>query len=147
MELTTYKIHIKGVVQGVGFRPFVYSLAKALALKGEVSNDASGVDIMINTGNETLAYFIQKLKSDAPTLSHIDAVTAEVCISKNFDTFSIVDSKPSAEIGTLIPPDISICKTCQHELNDKNDRRYGYPFITCTDCGVRYSIIHTLPSV
>ncbi len=145
MEQTTYKIRITGVVQGVGFRPFIFSLADAFALKGEVSNDSLGLLIMINTDRETLDAFVQKIRSDAPALSQIESIMIEEIASKAYDTFSIVESRDERETTTLIPPDISICEDCQKELFDKNDRRYHYPFITCTNCGVRYSIIHHLP--
>lgn len=145
MEPTTYKVKITGLVQGVGFRPFVYKLAIELSLKGTVSNDASGVDIIVTTSKSQLDTFIKKLKSDAPPLSKIDAIMIEEHSFITFQEFSIIESFTDGVKSTLIPPDISICAECEAELFDPTNRRYLYPFITCTNCGVRYSIIKALP--
>ncbi len=145
MEQTTYKIRITGVVQGVGFRPFIYNLATKYQLKGEVSNDSLGVLIMIDSDKKTLERFVKEIESDAPPLSCIESIMIEEIEKKSFDAFMIIQSSYHDKTNTLIPPDISICQACQRELFDKDNRRYLYPFITCTNCGVRYSIIKTLP--
>ena len=145
MMIKTYHILIKGRVQGVGFRPFVYQLAHKLSLDGTVSNGVNGVEIFINATSKELELFLERLKSDAPLLSQIDDIVYKESDFKKFDDFSIIQSLEMGKKTTLIPPDISICKACEKELFDPKNRRYLHPFITCTDCGVRYSIIKTLP--
>ena len=143
--MQTYKILIKGIVQGVGFRPFVFQLASKQGLVGEVLNSSLGVEITINATKEQLNIFLKKLKSQAPALAQIDSIEVKKIAFKNFSGFKIVQTKENSLKIALLPPDISICKKCEKELFDKNNRRYLYPFITCTNCGVRYSIIEKLP--
>ncbi len=145
MEQITYRVDITGRVQGVGFRPFIYQLAHKLFLNGTISNGSSGVEIFINATTSELNTFIESVKSDAPPLSKIDKIDFKELSFKSFDNFTIIESLYNGKKTTLIPPDISICKACESELFDKSNRRYLHPFITCTDCGVRYSIIKTLP--
>ncbi len=145
MKLFTYKIKIKGLVQGVGFRPFVYKLAKELSLNGTVSNGTNGVEIITTTTKPKLDNFIKKLKSNAPPLAKIEDIKVQESQFITFKTFNIIKSFDNGIKTTLIPPDISICSECESELFNPNNRRYLYPFITCTNCGVRYSIIKTLP--
>lgn len=141
----TYSIHITGTVQGVGFRPFIYKIAKELNLKGEVSNNSQGVTIFIYSTKKELDDFLESIRMNMPPLAKIDSIHVEEVELKNFKNFTIIESSNSSVTTTLIPPDISICKECEKELFDKTNRRYLHPFITCTDCGVRYSIIKTLP--
>jgi len=139
----TYKLTIKGTVQGVGFRPFIYTLAKRQNLKGTISNGSNGVEIFINSDNIKL--FIDSIKKELPSLASIDSIEMKEISFQNFQDFKIIETQNSGDITVNIPPDISICKACEEELFDPNNRRYGYPFITCTHCGVRYSIIYDLP--
>jgi len=143
--MNTYKIIIKGIVQGVGFRPFVYRLADELKLKGEVLNSSLGVEITINSNKPQLEIFLEKLQKELPPLSQIDSIEYSKIDYIEFEEFSIIHTKDSSLKTALLPPDISICKECEAELFDENNRRYLYPFITCTNCGVRYSIIYKLP--
>ncbi len=143
--MTNYKITITGTVQGVGFRPFVYKIANDLSLVGEVSNDSLGVAILLLATDKELDTFLHLLKTKTPPLATIDDIKVTKTKRQDFEDFKIVKSSNSKVTTTLIPPDLSICEDCQKELFDKNDRRYLYPFITCTNCGVRYSIIKTLP--
>ncbi len=143
--MNNYKIYITGLVQGVGFRPFVYNLAQKLKLQGEVKNDTSGVYILLNARQRELQKFVNELQNNLPSLARIDSLIVEEVEFKEFETFSIVQSEEMNCKTALIPSDISICKACEKELFDPSNRRYFYPFITCTDCGVRYSIIKTLP--
>ena len=143
--MNTYEISIKGIVQGVGFRPFIYTLADSLNLNGEIFNHSSGVTIIINTTEDILEEFIQKIKSNKPPLSQIDTVGFEQIEDKEFKEFSIIESESKSNSFTIMPPDISICKDCESELNDPSNKRYQYPFITCTNCGPRYTIIDKLP--
>lgn len=143
--MNTYYINITGRVQGVGFRPFVYQLAQRLSLVGEVRNGVQGVEIWFNGEAKTRDAFVNALQSEHPPLAQIDILTCEAVSHREFTGFSIVESGKEGAKTTLIPPDISICAKCEAELFDPKNRRYLYPLITCTDCGVRYSIIENLP--
>jgi hydrogenase maturation protein HypF len=145
MELYTYKITIRGVVQGVGFRPFIYNLAKSFLLNGYVYNGNFGVAIVLNATQDEVEKFITDIKKEHPPLASIESIEYAQVKQENFDDFTIKESV-SSEVGfTNIPPDLFVCEDCARELLDPNDRRYGYPFITCTNCGVRYSIIKNFP--
>ncbi len=134
-----YKILIYGTVQGVGFRPYIYRIAKENSLKGYVKNIGSGVEILINDGN-----FIGKL-TDLPPLAKIsNSLIKEVKLNRKFSNFQIIESTKSSE-ETELPPDIFMCDDCLRELKDKNNRRNNYYFITCTNCGPRFSIIKDYP--
>jgi hydrogenase maturation protein HypF len=142
--MKTYQIDIKGIVQGVGFRPFIYNLANSFDLKGFVLNNSFGVQIKINTNQEVLDKFIEKINLSKPLLSQINSIDCRIVEYEDFDDFRILQTKTSSSSFTIIPADISICDDCKKELNDKNSRRYRYPFINCTNCGPRYTIINTL---
>ncbi len=145
MFLQTYHIHINGIVQGVGFRPFIYNLAIAHHLKGWVRNSANGVDIEITTDQNTLETFVNQIQNSAPPLAQIDSITTEKINHQSFDAFNIVESKNKASDFIPISPDVAICSQCQQELFDSQDRRFRYPFINCTNCGPRFSIIKDIP--
>ena len=136
------KILVKGIVQGVGFRPFVYSLAKSLNLKGFVMNSSEGVVIDIE-GNNSPA-FIERLSKEAPPLSQIMGVDITPVPFYGYQDFQIIKSRDEGSF-TLISSDVSICEDCFRELLNKNDRRYLYPFINCTNCGPRYTITKSIP--
>ncbi|HEY0244808.1 MAG TPA: acylphosphatase, partial [Mucilaginibacter sp.] len=143
--METYHIHFNGIVQGVGFRPAVYLLATKMGLTGSVSNGNDGVNIFFNADDETANLFFKKLKSARPAKAKVIAAQMEKTTAHSFVDFSIVMDDDDAEKQVLISPDIAICDNCRAELNDKENRRYNYPFITCTQCGPRYSIIKALP--
>jgi len=145
MKLETYRIAINGTVQGVGFRPFIYQLATDLGLHGTVSNGTEGVEIVINANTDTLKVLLQKIKDELPLLASIDTIKTTEIAQKLFTDFQIITTNEEGKRTVRIPPDVSICKECEAELFDPDNRRYGYPFITCTHCGVRYSIIYDLP--
>lgn len=139
------RLTVSGVVQGVGFRPFVYTLALRHGLAGFVGNNSSGVFVELEGEPEALAAFRTALTAEAPPLAHIESVTA-VSLPPCGDTgFTIVHSKAQAAASTLISPDICICDDCLRELRDPQDRRYRYPFINCTNCGPRFTIIRDIP--
>ncbi len=142
---STYHIRVCGVVQGVGFRPFVYRVAKGIGLFGEVNNDTLGVNIFINATPKEMEEFLQLLSKNTPPLAKIESIKSTQISPKLYYDFTIVESFSEGVTSTQIPPDVSICDACQKELYDPKNRRYLYPFITCTDCGVRYSIIENLP--
>ena len=134
-----YKIFVQGIVQGVGFRPYIYRKAKELNLVGSVRNIGNGVEIIINDGD-----FIQKL-TDLPPLAKISQYTIKEIISrKHFSDFFILKSTLSKGETTL-PADIFLCPDCLKELRDKSDRRHDYYFITCTNCGPRFTMIEDYP--
>lgn len=143
--MNTYEITIKGIVQGVGFRPFIYKIAVDSKLVGEVYNHSKGVTIKLNTIPNKIDEFIQRIQKEQPLLSKIDSIDYEKIILQNFNDFSIVETRDSHKQITIMPPDISICEDCIDELNDPANKRYQYPFITCTNCGPRYTIINYLP--
>ena len=141
-----FKVEIRGVVQGVGFRPFIYNLATSMELNGYVSNESHGVVILVDTTKDKLDAFIEQIRANRPPLSEIESINIlEPQTKQAFKDFTIKKSKNSEKLTSMIPSDISMCQECQQELEDKNNRRYNYPFITCTNCGPRYSIIKNLP--
>jgi hydrogenase maturation protein HypF len=142
MKKTGTRVLVKGIVQGVGFRPFVYNLAKALNLKGFVINSSKGVTIEIE-GKESAA-FIERLTRDAPPLSQIMSVETVSIHYEGYKDFEIRESRDEGSF-TLVSPDVSICKDCFREMLDEHDRRYLYPFINCTNCGPRYTITKSVP--
>lgn len=142
---TAYRIHINGIVQGVGFRPFVYSLAKKNHLTGWVMNSSSGVDIEIIGSNEDVARFVQSLQSSPPPLARIDQFETCKIDPDHHEDFVILESKPQPGAYVPVSPDVSICEDCRNELFDPDDRRYRYPFINCTNCGPRFTIIQDVP--
>lgn len=143
--MLTFLITISGVVQGVGFRPFIYNLAVRYKFDGVVFNNSYGVQIELNTDEKTIQKFIDDIKKQKPPLSQIDNLSVKKIEKKSFDSFKIIKTKQSHQQKTKILPDISICKECEMELKDPTNKRYKYPFITCTSCGPRWSIIKSLP--
>ncbi len=139
------QIIVKGVVQGVGFRPYVYTLAEHLGLKGYVTNSTDGV--IIEAEGDALPEFIRRLPKEAPPLSQIADVSVTSLPLFGYTDFTIqrsIDQTGSLPF-TLISPDVSICDDCLREMLDPSDRRYLYPFINCTNCGPRYSITRYVP--
>ncbi|MEA3330554.1 MAG: carbamoyltransferase HypF [Campylobacterota bacterium] len=141
----TFSIEIRGVVQGVGFRPFIYNLALSLSLKGYVLNNGYGVLVVVDTPKEKLQEFITLVEQNRPLLSKIDSISVTEIKEQKFNDFVIKESKKSSNLSSEIPSDIGMCRECRNELEDKNNRRYNYPFISCVSCGPRYSIIKNLP--
>ena len=142
MDPVRTKISVKGVVQGVGFRPFVYNLAKSLDLKGYVINSSKGVTIEIE-GDQSPS-FVDRLSKEAPPLSQIMSVDIVPMPYHGYKDFRIMESEDEGSF-TLVSADFSICEDCFREMLDKNDRRYLYPFINCTNCGPRYTITKSVP--
>ena len=144
-ELIGNKIHIQGIVQGVGFRPFIYALAHKYHLTGWVRNSSAGVDIVANGNAINVAAFIDEIRQNPPPLAHIDSLDVQPASPDGLTDFTILESK--AEAGGFIPisPDISICDDCLSELFNPSDRRFRYPFINCTNCGPRFTIIKDIP--
>lgn len=136
---------IQGTVQGVGFRPFVYRLAKELCLSGFVSNNLSGVLIEIEGIPSKLELFLERLVKEKPVIAEINSITQNILSIKADKDFLIFKSEHAGNRQVSIPPDIATCQSCLEEIFNKNDRRYNYPFTNCTNCGPRFSIIEKLP--
>ena len=140
-----FLIELAGIVQGVGFRPYIFRLANRLELSGFVNNDSNGVLIEIEGNPDLLQQFIATLKFKPPPLSQITRVDIREIPNKYQSQFRIIESNVSQQKNTLISPDISTCDDCNIELLDPKNRRYLYPFINCTNCGPRYTIISDIP--
>ena len=144
VSIKRLRIKITGIVQGVGFRPFVFRLAQKNRLTGWVQNGSAGVLIEAQGNESQLDEFLRLLESEAPPLSLISSIaTAEIPAIPEAD-FKIIESSTGSG-STLVSPDCDVCPDCLRELFDPNDRRYRYPFINCTNCGPRYSIITSYP--
>ena len=139
------KIRINGVVQGVGFRPFIFGLAHDHDLVGEVANTPRGVVIHAQGRAEKLKAFVQDIHSQTPPLARITGCEVTDTPLRELAEFTIIQSRAVGSRATLISPDVSICEDCRAELLDPSDRRYHYPFINCTNCGPRFTIIRDLP--
>ncbi|HUW01395.1 MAG TPA: carbamoyltransferase HypF [Acidimicrobiales bacterium] len=139
------RFDVSGVVQGVGFRPFVYRLATEARLDGVVGNDSTRVFIEVTGLNARIEEFAQRLVDEAPPLAHIETVTRTAIPVRSGAGFRIADSTAVDGERTLIPPDTGVCHDCLRELADPADRRHRHPFITCTNCGPRFTIIRDLP--
>src|SRR5450432_2187740 len=139
------RILVQGIVQGVGFRPFVYGQAHQCHLVGFVLNDSQGVTIEIEGNVSALDSFQQALHKQAPPLARIDTITTELIPPRHETGFSIAYSQKGAERQALISPDCAICEDCLRELFDPADRRYRYAFINCTNCGPRFTIVQDVP--
>lgn len=146
LEAVTLQLRVKGVVQGVGFRPFIFRLAKRYGLTGWVLNDANGVLIQVSGDATTLERFEKAISSEAPNAALVESVL-ELSRREGREEkdFTIHESVATSDITTLISPDLPICDDCLRELFDPTNKRYLYPFINCTNCGPRYSIIEALP--
>ena len=143
--MDTWHIHIQGQVQGVGFRPFIYRLAKEYQLKGWVNNTIDGVHIELNADQATLDTFCEDVKNRAPKLARITQVEYYKAEQKFFDNFQIIHSEAKGEPNLLFSPDFALCEDCRVDIHDEENQRSDYAFITCTNCGPRFSIIHGLP--
>ena len=143
------EILVQGTVQGVGFRPFIYNLAARYAISGTVINTGAGVSIVAEGQDVFLNAFIESIDQEAPPLAVIDLIEIKNCEDaegqNTTPTFTILRSNSKSIANTAIPPDINLCRDCLKELLDPEDRRYLYPFINCTNCGPRYTIIESIP--
>jgi len=138
------RLHVRGVVQGVGFRPFVHRLAARHGLTGYVLNDGEGVVLEVEGTPVELDAFAEALRAEAPRLARLDALTERTVTPVGETTFEIRASTPTGGVA-LVPPDVATCDDCLRELFDPADRRYRYPFLNCTSCGPRSTIVTGLP--
>lgn len=144
-ELFGLAIHVRGIVQGVGFRPFVYQLAVKNNLRGWVCNSSDGVEIELNGEKPAIELFLSELKSSPPPLSRIDNLSFHEIPVNGYAQFDIIESRSDPSHFIPISPDMAICPDCLKELFDPSNRRYRYSFINCTNCGPRFSIIKNIP--
>ena len=142
---TRARVRVEGTVQGVGFRPFVYRLAGELGLAGWVLNDERGVLVEAEGALGTVEEFLRRLELDAPPLAAVERVTAERLAPTGRRGFAIVPSERHGEADAPVSPDSATCDDCLRELFDPADRRYRYPFINCTNCGPRFTIVRGVP--
>jgi hydrogenase maturation protein HypF len=142
---TACSIRVRGVVQGVGFRPFVYRLAQAKMLAGWVLNGEQGVEIHLEGTEEDLAAFVQEIRRKPPVAAQIAEIEVESAPCEGLSAFTIRESERLDRPTVRVSPDLPVCDECLAELFDPSDRRYSYPYINCTDCGPRYSVILALP--
>src|SRR5271166_2814517 len=147
-------VRVEGIVQGVGFRPFVYTLATGLGLTGLVGNDLDGVFVEVEGPEAAVSEFLLLLERDAPPLARIERVTTRAIAPRRSASFTIAASEPPGHMGpgwsarwrrTLVSADTATCADCLRELADPADRRFGYPFINCTNCGPRFTIVRDVP--
>lgn len=145
MTIRRIRIRCRGAVQGVGFRPTVFRLATQAGLGGWVRNDAGGVTIELEGATGAVDGFADSLRAALPPLARLDGLDQAVIPVRGESGFEVVASEPGQRAGALVPPDAAVCDDCRTELFDPSDRRYRYPFTTCTNCGPRFSLVHTLP--
>ena len=138
-------VAVRGVVQGVGFRPFVFRLAHEEGLAGFIGNDTEGVTIEAEGATARVEAFLLRLRAEAPPLARIDSVVVAELEAKGESGFRIVASEVLGLVHTGIPADAATCADCRRELLDEKDRRYRYPFLNCTNCGPRYTITRRIP--
>jgi hydrogenase maturation protein HypF len=144
-DLQGAKVHITGIVQGVGFRPFVHGLAIRFGLTGWTRNTSAGVDIEVDGTQEKLDAFILSLRTELPKLARIDKFEVIFKTPTQFTSFEILPSEIVDGAFQAISPDVCICNDCLRELFDPTNRRFNYPFINCTNCGPRFTIITDIP--
>jgi len=144
-QLQRLRAVVRGAVQGVGFRPFVYRLATSLKLKGWVNNTSQGVFIEVEGPKEKLEEFLLRLEAERPPRASIQSLESSFLDPVGFEGFEIRLSEESGEKTVLVLPDIATCPECLEEIFDPGDRRYLYPFTNCTNCGPRFTIIEALP--
>lgn len=136
------KILVEGIVQGVGFRPYVYRLANEMNIKGYVRNLGNIVEIIIDSNFEE---FKERLVNELPPIANINSLNTIKIPDEDFDSFEIIESENTSSGNSTIPPDVAICDKCLKEIRDSNNRRYKYPFNACTDCGPRFTVIENVP--
>jgi hydrogenase maturation protein HypF len=144
-ETTATRIRLQGHVQGVGFRPFVYRLAMQHGLVGHVQNQLGEVEVVVQGGAKAIECFIDDLIINAPPLSSPAVLSVDAVGRFERDSFEIIESLADTHAQIFVPPDYFMCDDCREELQDSSDRRHAYPFINCTQCGPRYTLIETLP--
>ncbi|WHZ27821.1 MAG: Acylphosphate phosphohydrolase / [NiFe] hydrogenase metallocenter assembly protein HypF [Nitrospira sp.] len=139
------RVEVEGTVQGVGFRPFIYRLASELGLTGWVKNTCTGVVIEVEGAVPVVKTFLERMRTDVPSSASVEAMNTSVVPVLDDTGFSIEQSAESGQHTLTIPPDVATCADCLREMTDPTDRRFRYPFLTCTQCGPRYSLLTAVP--
>lgn len=139
------EVRIRGTVQGVGFRPFVYRLARELGAVGWVRNDPEGVLVQVEGRARSLEKFLRRVRSEPPPLASVDSIETRAIPITSETGFRVRESPDAGPRRAIVPPDVATCPECLAEMEDPQDRRYRYPFLNCTNCGPRFSIIESLP--
>lgn len=139
------RVRCRGAVQGVGFRPTVHRIATELGLAGEVRNDPEGATAEVEGPPATAAAFVERLRGELPPLARLDEMRVEEIEPIGEDSFTVAATEGGRRAGALVPPDAALCDDCRREMADPDDRRRGYPFTTCTNCGPRFSLTRSLP--
>src|SRR5437588_1749810 len=145
IEMERREISVRGIVQGVGFRPFVYALAQQCGLSGVVQNDVQGVHVEVEGPRDDVERFLRRIETEAPPLAAVEAVTWQRQATRGEREFRIEVSQSGANKQALVSPDMATCADCLRELFEPADRRYRYPFINCTNCGPRFTITRSIP--
>ncbi|MDI6716319.1 MAG: carbamoyltransferase HypF [Actinomycetota bacterium] len=145
MKRSAAEIKVTGIVQGVGFRPHVYRLANKLGLAGWIINTTNGVTIRVEGRAKDIKGFVRELQTSPPPLAYIESLRTKKIQPEGYSAFFIQKSSQSLDADISIPPDVGTCPDCLKEYNDPNNRRYGYPFTNCVNCGPRFSIIRASP--
>jgi hydrogenase maturation protein HypF len=144
--LIRFNLQVRGIVQGVGFRPFIHRLVREYGFSGWVRNTSFGAELELEGERGSIARFAEEIRLNHPVLALIESVEVnELDGLKYYKEFEIVPSSSTETVQTLVSPDVAICPDCLRELFDPTDRRYRYPFINCTNCGPRFTIIKTVP--
>ena len=138
-------IEVSGIVQGVGFRPYIYRLASERQLVGSICNTAAGVSIEVQGPSATVDDFLARLPVEVPPLARITDIAVHEMPCNGDREFQIVTTHRGEPVRTLISPDVAVCADCLREMFDPADRRYRYPFINCTNCGPRFTIVRNIP--
>lgn len=144
-RLTARRVVVRGAVQGVGFRPFLYNLARKHGLAGRVRNTAAGVSLFLEGSVQGVRCFLEEMERQPPRLARIDEVVVVAAQPVGLEGFLIESSSAGGAREALVLPDVATCPSCLAEVRDASDKRYRYPFTNCTDCGPRYTIIADLP--
>ena len=144
-EICARRVEIRGVVQGVGFRPFVYRLALGHGIAGWVRNTSWGVEMEVGASSQAMAAFLRELETEAPPISRIESLTSADISPNGYQGFDILHSEAQPGEYQLVSPDVATCADCLREVLDAQDRRYRYPFTNCTNCGPRFTIIEGVP--
>ena len=139
------QIRCRGTVQGVGFRPAIHRIATALGLAGWVINDPQGATMQIEGPEQVVKDFLERLPAELPPLARLDKVEQQEMKPIGEEDFEVRSSTLGRREGALVPPDAVLCDDCRREMEDPDDRRFHYPFTTCTNCGPRFSLVRSLP--
>ena len=143
--MKSLRVTVRGVVQGVGFRPFIYRLAHEHKLAGWVRNTSGSVEIEVEGEQPAVDRFLEEIGKSAPPMARIEEIASSPLRHQGHAGFKIIESRPEPGQYQLVSPDIATCEACRQEVFSPEDRRYRYPFTNCTNCGPRFTIIEDIP--